>query len=172
MWETTADALFSTGKSYYGLVRVSSFVLSRCYLMDWNAVMFISALVLTAPIHRWDIFPNLMFLSALVLTAPIHCWDISPNLMFLSALVLTAPIHRWDISPNLMFLISSRSDGTHSLLRHFSKPDVFNQLSFWRHPFTAETFLQTWRRNTLILIWDEHIVDFWWTNASNFVIYV
>ncbi len=43
-----------------------------------------------------------------------------------------------------MFLISSRSDGTHSLLTHFSKPDVFNQLSFWRHPFTAETFLQTW----------------------------
>ncbi len=55
--------------------------------------------------------------------------------------------------------------------------DVFIRLSFWRHPFTAEhpllrhwcrdTFLQTWRRNKLILISDdpdgEHIS---WTIPS------
>ncbi len=42
----------------------------------------------------------------------------------------------------VMFLSDSHSDGTHS---------------FWRHPFTsiAETFLQTWWRNKLILILDE-----------------
>ncbi len=55
--------------------------------------------------------------------------------------------------------------------------DVFIRLSFWRHPFTAEhpllrhwcrdAFLQTWWRNTLILILDrpesEDIFIFGWT---------
>ncbi len=82
------------------------------------------------------------FYQTLILTAPHSLQSIHCYCDFYQTLILTAPIHCRASIAIVMFLSDSHSDGTHSLQSIHCYCDVFIRLSFWRHPFIAETLMQ------------------------------
>ncbi len=184
MWETTADALFHWRKYYYwlwthildrsnGLMLKTSWWISLifCLLQMWTDGLewcgllwcFYQTLILTAPIHcRASIDSHSDGTHSLQSIHWLSFWRHPFTAEHLLALILTAPIHcrasidsHSDGTHHCRASIGSHSDGTHSL-------QSIHWLSFWRHPFTAETlitmqrqFLQIWwRRNKIIYISD------------------